>query len=213
MYLINSQTKARGFEGEYFTIYDKKPDPADIPATPTWAKFTAPTGAPETSLIEKRAVNISWDTEVAFIKLTFRTDVNAPWDIIEGFTKNPGTYRWTVQDITTFSLPTKFRLMTNDTAAGDTAVESPAFYTAPTNYPDSFNFSGHLDDEGFLFPTQTLAPDMRENDTVVFTWRKPMPDDYDIQLGVWSETLKDGWITDQSKQEVPVTYTEPTTSS
>lgn len=188
----------------------------------------APTGAPNTSLVDRQAVNISWETDVEFINLTYLTDVNAPWSIIgrhtvsfrlqvlgctvhvkieqltyalfaDGFTVSTGSYRWTVNDITTFSLPTRFRLMTNDTSVGDEAVDSDGFYTAPLNYPDKFDFNTYIDDEGFLFPTKALAPNIRVNDTVVFTWREPLPDDYDIQLGVWSETYKDGWITDESK--------------
>ncbi|KPI42544.1 uncharacterized protein AB675_9748 [Cyphellophora attinorum] len=214
MYLINSRTKSRSFQTEYFHIYYGEQDYADL-STPSWANFTAPTGAPKTFFTDKRTVGISWDTDVEFVNLTYCTDVNAPWPIIgenmsttiDGFTRNPGIAVWSVQDITTYSLPFRFRLMSNDTLAGDTYVESNAFYTAPENYPDYFDFTEHLDDEGFLFPTQALAPSLRVNDTVVFTWRKPMPDDYDIELGVWAENYKTGWITGPEDENIVRTPT------
>jgi hypothetical protein len=84
--LQNSLTEEMSFDTEYLYIAGEKPS-TNSTSVSTWARFPAPTGSPYESLIDGSLINITWDTEVDFVNLSYHSDVNQPWVIISQYNK------------------------------------------------------------------------------------------------------------------------------
>lgn len=42
--------------------------------TPTWGRFTSPTGAPYESLPDRTSLNVTWEADVPYIRLGYKYD-------------------------------------------------------------------------------------------------------------------------------------------
>ena len=89
-------------------------------------------------------------------------------------TRNPGFYNWVVEDITSFSLPQYFKLITNDTSVVSPTVDSGGFYIEPSNYPTTTLQSRSTETPRIIYPLKSDIDSFRFNDTIIFQWYPPL---------------------------------------
>ncbi len=108
-------------------------DRSDLPFTIEVVRLSSPNGGE--TLKSGNAYDITWTTNatkrpVARVKLFYTKDGGLTWNLINTLTGNPGTYTWTVPNVTTTKTKCRVKVVLKDSAGNTVGSDgSDSFFT------------------------------------------------------------------------------------